>query len=640
MNAPALIELPAQRRAASIRAASFDEATNSVEVVWTAGAKVRRYSWRDDTFYDEELIVEPNAIRLDRLNSGTAPLLDTHDDRSLASVIGVVIAGSVTIRNGQGFARVQLSSSPDVAAAVAKIREGTVRGISVGYRIHKIEKTEADDGLVPIWRIVDWEPLEISAVAVPADPAAAIRAGAELYSATIFRKDGQMTEPTPPGELALERTRAATIADLGRQFGQADFAAEAIRNGTALDAFRRALNDKLVEDQDQNSIRSQVGASLHYGSPAGATDFEQRRAAAMQSAILHRVDPARNKLEAGAEVFMSMPLLEIARASVEARGIRTAGMSKMIIAGEALGQRSGGMHTTTDFPAILANVTNRTLRAAYETAPQTFRPLVRETTVSDFREVTRAQISEAPSLEKVNEHGEFKSGTMGDSAEKYRLETFGRIIGITRQAIVNDDLSAFDRIPRAFGVQAAQLESDLVWGQILLNAAMGDGVALFHANHSNLLTSGAISETTVAEARKKMGLQTGLDGNTALNLSPDFLIVPKALEVAALKFVTSITPAKTADAVPSEIRNLTVIAEPRLDLGVTRYGIAGSATAYYFATSPTFVDVVELAYLEGARGVYTETRAGFEIDGIQIKARLDVAAKVIDWRGVSKNAGA
>ena len=38
-------------------------------------------------------------------------------------------------------------------------------------------------------------------------------------------------------------------------------------------------------------------------------------------------------------------------------------------------------------------------------------------------------------------------------------------------------------------------------------------------------------------------------------------------------------------------------------------------------------------------GVYIETRMGFDVDGVEIKARLDFGAKAIDWRGLFKNAG-
>ncbi|MFC3074184.1 prohead protease/major capsid protein fusion protein [Shinella pollutisoli] len=640
MNAPLTISLPAMRRDAQLRAASFDEAANTIEVVWTTGAKVRRFSWLDGAF-DEELVVSPQSVRLDRLNAG-APFLNTHASYDLADVIGSVVPGSAKIVRGQGVARILLSDAPGDADTVAKIKAGVIRNVSVGYRVHRVEKIESD-GDVPLHRVVDFEPLEISAVPIPADAGAQIRAGSETFPAIIELKGATKmptkTNANPAADAATleaERSRAGTITDLATRAGLPEMIAPAIQAGTTVDDFRAALFDRMVEDERRVHPG---GPGQQIGAPATVADhsFDNRRAAAMASAILHRVDPTAFPLEAGAEVFVAMPLLEVARAAVEGRGVRTAGMSKMQIAAAALDQRSlGGLHGTSDFPAVLAGVTGKVLRMAYEAAPQTFRPLVRVTTVPDFKEQSRVSIGEAPALERVNEHGEFKRGTIGEGKETFRLATYGKVIGLTRQSIVNDDLSAFDRLPRAFGVQAAQLESDVVWAQIIGNPKMGDNVDLFHSDHKNLGTDLAIGEASVSEARKGMGLQTGLDGATALNLTPAYLIVPKAQETAALKFLTTITPAKTDDAVPRELRNLTVIAEPRLDLGIPRFGIAGNDDAFYFAASPSVVDIVELAYLEGQQGVFTETRMGFDIDGIEIKARLDVAAKVLDWRGLFK----
>src|SRR5688500_10021187 len=87
------VNLPKFGRAAEVRAASFEEGDNSVEVVWTTGASVRRVDWRSGRYYSEILEVREGAVRLDRLNAG-APLLDTHDDWSLRSVIGSVVPGS------------------------------------------------------------------------------------------------------------------------------------------------------------------------------------------------------------------------------------------------------------------------------------------------------------------------------------------------------------------------------------------------------------------------------------------------------------------------------------------------------------------------------------------------------------------
>ena len=51
------------------------------------------------------------------------------------------------------------------------------------------------------------------------------------------------------------------------------------------------------------------------------------------------------------------------------------------------------------------------------------------------------------------------------------------------------------------------------------------------------------------------------------------------------------------------------------------------------------MDTIEYAYLEGNEGVFTETKAGFEVDGLQVKCRHVFGAKAIDFRGLFKNAG-
>ncbi|TPN44878.1 HK97 family phage prohead protease [Mesorhizobium sp. B1-1-7] len=190
-----IIRLPQMLRDAEVRAGSFDEAANTIDVIWTTGATVRRFSWMDGEF-DEELIVSGNAIRLDRLNSG-APFLDTHGQWSLNDVIGSVVRGTARLEGGKGVARVQLSAAADAVDRVARIKEGTVSNISVGYRIHAVERKEMD-GKVPLHRVVDWEPWEISAVPIPADPGAQVRgaggAKPETFDCRVMRTLADMNE--------------------------------------------------------------------------------------------------------------------------------------------------------------------------------------------------------------------------------------------------------------------------------------------------------------------------------------------------------------------------------------------------------------------------------------------------------------
>lgn len=179
MTNSAMGGLPKFGRSAEVRAESFDEADNTIEVVWTTGAAVRRYDWRNGRYYQEILDVSPKAVRLERLNAG-APFLDTHDDWNLATVLGAVVPGSARLEGGKGIARIKLSRSDADKTAIEKIRDGIIRNVSVGYIIHKVVKTDADgDGGDDEWRVVDWEPMEISAVPVPADAGSQIRKGDE-----------------------------------------------------------------------------------------------------------------------------------------------------------------------------------------------------------------------------------------------------------------------------------------------------------------------------------------------------------------------------------------------------------------------------------------------------------------------------
>ena len=117
-----------------------------------------------------------------------------------------------------------------------------------------------------------------------------------------------------------------------------------------------------------------------------------------------------------------------------------------------------------------------------------------------------------------------------------------------------------------------------------------------------------------------------------MNIRPRFLIVPAAKETIAAQFVSQAYVASQSSVVNPFAGSLDVVAEARLD--------DNSATAWYLAADPSVIDTIEYCYLEGQQGAYIETRQGFEVDGMEIKVRLDFAAKAIDYRGLYKNNGA
>lgn len=517
------------------------------------------------------------------------------------------LAGHVFEAGPLALAALRAQETDLVARAKAKLAE-VIEGLSEDA-VRAIEGQHA--GLMTEIEGVRAEIRALEAPVAPATPAA----------------------PAPAADTAAavraDRERSATITDIGRRSGLPQEQIDtAIADGTSVEAFRIRGFDHMSTASE--ALRTGQGTRAQI---IGQGD-DEKRGAAIENALLHRYDPRGVQLTDHAREFRGLTLLEIGSECLEARGVKTRGMGKheraqamlqMRSEASEIALRSGGGMTTSDFPNILANVANKTLRMGYQAAPQTFRPLVRVVTVPDFKPVSRVQLGEAPRLEKVNERGEFKRGKMGDAAEKYAVSTYGKIVAITRQVIINDDLDAFTRIPRSFGVAAANLESDLVWGEITGNPLMADGFALFSPEHANLGAGGAITVDVVGGAREAMRNQKGLDGVTLLNVSPTYLVVPVALETKAEQFLGMIYPTKTADAVTDTMRKLKPISEPRLD--------AVSKTNFYVFGDPAQIDLIELAYLEGAEGLYTETRMGFDVDGVEVKVRQDVGAKVIDHRG-------
>ena len=343
-------------------------------------------------------------------------------------------------------------------------------------------------------------------------------------------------------------------------------------------------------------------------------DFSQ----AVTDALLVRHGVAVKNAHPASMDVMNMTMLDVAKTLLSRTGKRTTVMSPSAIIKAAM--------TTGDLPAILENVAHKALMIGFDgLEAASHRIWTRAGSLSDFKAASRVAMSEAPGLSKVLEGAEYTSGALYDAKEVIQLETFGKIVTLSRQMIVNDDLGSIARLPLALGQSAARKEADLVYGLLTQNPTMRDGKALFHADHGNVLTQTAFSVAGIGEARMKMRVQKGLAGESALNIVPSFLIVPAAMETVAEMVLMQITPNSTSEAVPVWIRNLTLVVDPRLD--------AASDTTWYMAAKPDQFDTIEVAQLDGA-GVSVETEQEFFTDNTSFKVRLDVGAAVLDWRGL------
>jgi hypothetical protein len=646
------VQIARQLRALAVRAESFNAETLTLDVVASTGSRRATFDWNSYREIDEELEVSAAAIRMDRLNNG-APVLNTHRAEELEDQIGVVVPGSARIENGQLIATVQLSARQEIAGIVADIQAGIIRNISVGYIVHAYDVTETP-GARPLYRAVDWEPAEISFVPVPADPAAGVRsADAEQGRfPCIIRRAAEIGPAIPEAQEMSNTPEAAAPAAVAPAPAPAAITIEqraavvptvsatAIITSCRSAGLGQEVIDQIIARHDetpfnQQALLAEIGqhmvarnAPVTRSTVSVGVDESVKIRSAMESALLHRANPGAYRLEGGAEEFRGLSLLEMGAELVARQGGSVRGMDKMERAAVVLGIRSGGMHSTSDFPLILANVANKSLRQAYEAAPRTFTAFTRQVSLVDFKSVSRVALGDAPSLQAVNEHGEFKRGTVGETAESYQLGTFGRVVAVSRQALVNDDMDAFTRIPGLFGRAAADLESDTVWGIIVSNPNMADAAALFNTTFGNLASTGAaINVTSLGAARAAMRKFTNLAGRP-MNVLGRYLWCGPDNELLVDQVLSNIAPQQSGNVNPFA-GTLVKVCDPRVP--TTMWGLAAD---------PGTIDTIEYAYLSGQEGVFLETRTGFDVDGLEIKARLDFGAKAIDRRGLYRNPGA
>ena len=178
-------KIPELRRRALVAPDSINSEERTIEIVWTTGARATQ--WTFEGSFLEELEISEKAVNLERLNSGNAPFLAMHETYDLASILGVVEKAWIDEGKGEGRAIIRFGKNDEKIDKVWNlVAQGIIRNISVGYTVEKYEVYQEDDR--QIYRAVEWTPLELSAVTVPADAKANVRAEALTSECVIVNR--------------------------------------------------------------------------------------------------------------------------------------------------------------------------------------------------------------------------------------------------------------------------------------------------------------------------------------------------------------------------------------------------------------------------------------------------------------------
>lgn len=291
----------------------------------------------------------------------------------------------------------------------------------------------------------------------------------------------------------------------------------------------------------------------------------------------------------------------------------------------------------SDFSNITYNIAFKAMLTGYEETEETFEKWTTSGSLPDFKTARRVDLNLLPALPQVAELGEYNYLYTGDRGEAYSIATSGGLFTISRQAVINDDLDLFGKIPRRLGRAAKRTIGNDVYGVLTNNPAMGDGNTLFHATHVNSFTGAgsALQTTSMQTAWQAMALQKDRTQTAVvLGITPKYLITPVALKLTALQLLKSTAAiGQSNPGVVNTVQNLVEeqIAEARLD--------AASSTAWYLAADGRITDTVEVLYLNGVKEPMIEEFTVPDIDGIGYKIRMDYGVKAFGWEGLSKSAG-
>jgi len=296
--------------------------------------------------------------------------------------------------------------------------------------------------------------------------------------------------------------------------------------------------------------------------------------------------------------------------------------------------------STASLSGVLGDSANKTLMAAYKAVPMVSRQVAAKLSANDFKTHTGYRTTGDPTLTKVGPAGELKYGNLDEDSFTYSVDTYGKIFGITRQDIINDDLNAFTQIPVMLGRGAALAIENAFWTLVLANSG-----SFFGSGNSNYISGAGtvLQASALATAVQTIRQLTDADGKP-IAITPKFLLVPPELEETADELFTSTnvvigtsTKAKIGSANTFKNKYQPLVSPYLSNSSYTGY----SATAWYLLGDPADVACFGIAYLNGAeKPIVEEADQPAEYLGKAWRGYIDFGVCQVDKRGGVMSKGA
>lgn len=629
---------------AQIEPGSVNSDERRVAILISTETPVRRYDYYSGQYYEEVLLHGEENVDLTR--AVTAKLRWMHGSGKYGELpIGKL--ENVTLANRQLRAEAVFSlANPDADMFWRMVEEGTLTEISVGGSKQENRITERD-GSIALVEVTRWAFHEASLVDIGADPSAGIGRSENQYKGVNVNEElealkRQLEEMKASGAANDAITRkneeiqakvsalAAENTELKRVAGIRDLV-DAKPGVIDDEDVKRFLGDKTKNADDlaramldvATSKQTNVDFQRGEDTPQVYVIGQQNRGDLMRAigdSLILRAGMSVAEPHKDVDQFRGASMVEIARMVTGYSGYDRNEIIKRAM-------------STSDFPVLLGNVANRVLSQAYDEEMGTFDAWTTPVDVADFKTRTEVSLDRfGGRLRKLTEGGEKKNKETTESAEQWRLFSYGEKIRITREMLINDDLGAFEGIILGFGQMAKRTANGQVYDLLqnkgdFANYVMGDTKAIFHTDHANYTATGtALGTDSLTAARTLVRRQKDKSG-TALNITPKYMIVSPEKETLARQLITSEAAlGQTNPGIINPFRNsMEIIVESEL-----------SAAAWYLAAARR---TLKVGYLQGTNRRPIVNEKSRDLSGVEYECVFDFGVFAEDFRGLYKNNG-
>lgn len=645
--------------------ATSEENPRTIEFSFSSEKPAKRYrrDKKNKLVEYEEILLHESEENMDfsRLRAAGS-LLYNHDSNQVIGRIDDVYYDAL---NKKCRCRATFDEDYESYKIMDKVKSGSIKGVSFGYIINDFELRK--ENKVEKLLATKWTPYEITITPIPLDENVGIGRSLEGGIEEMEEKEeirseeeGKKKEDSKEEseketnekeddnasdeeeteekgeksskeceknkrELDIEMTmaknekqRCLEITKLCRSFNiPNERTEEFIEDDKTLDEVRAILLDEFKEKKRG----LEVGAVEVTGN--GRDNFTRD----ITSALMVKAGYGEGNEKEEIRNMAGMGFRDIAIQSLKYEGIDAGRMNNDELFKRALSP--GGA-----FASVMDNTVNKSMAKAYQAAPTTFEKWTTKGSETNFKGSTRYRISEAGELTKIAENGEFEFDEMKDEGVKTSVATFGKSFGLTREALINDDLGILTRVPMAYVVAAKRGINKLVYKTLASNPTIYDGQKLFdESKHKNQGTAGAMSVESIGEFRKLLRKQTNLRGEEVLNIPLKYILVPAALETKAEQLLLSVADINGAHSgVTNPFRGkFEIISDAELD--------GYSEAAYYGIGDKNVAESIVVSYLNGKEAPTLESQIAFDRLGINYRIFIDYGVNVVDYRAMVMNAG-